>query len=439
MNQFQSLEEILAAFRRRLWVIIPIFLLGCAAASFYAKSKPKLYQAIAVIQIQDARIEEPVRIGMPVRQQRDPARQVRLIEQQMMARDNLLEIMDRYDLFNADPDLSVVERVFEMRQSVLVEQIRAGAQPWQTDIPPSGLRITVRLDDPEKSAAVANDLMFSVIEQAREQSLNQALDALGFFDTEQERLNEEIDAAAAEISIFKSANTDALPTAQTALRDQLGTLEDTKLELDQEIVSLQNGTGRQREGVVEQQVALLVQQRNVVETRISEIKEAMARSPEVERRLNALERDLAQLQEQYTIVTQRRSDAQMEQMLEAQQQSARMEVLETAIVPEAPISTSGLKIAAAGAVGSGLLALGIAFVLELMNPAIRNAAQLERMLGVRPVVSVPVIKGGSSHGNGGGGRRLAVVAALLALVGGVAYVLSNEGMLGRFLPMRADG
>ena len=333
MNQFQSLGEFLAAIRRRTWVIIPIFVLGCLAAAMFAKSQPKLYQAISVIQIQDARIEEPVRIGMPVRQQRDPARQVRLIEQQMMARDNLIEIMDRYDLF-MDPNLSVIERVFEMRQSVLVEQIRAGAQPWQTDIPPSGLRITVQLGDPEKAAAVANDLMTSVIEQAREQGLAQARDALSFFDAEQDRLSTDIDKAAAEISAFKSANTDALPTAQTALRDQLATLEDTKLELDQEIVTLQNSTARQREGVVEQQVALLIQQRNVVESRISEIEEAMARSPEVERRLDALERDLAQLQEQYTIVTQRRSDAQMEQMLEAQQTGVPIKI--------SPVRLSGM-------------------------------------------------------------------------------------------------
>ena len=436
MNQFQSLGEFLAAIRRRTWVIIPIFVLGCLAAAMFAKSQPKLYQAISVIQIQDARIEEPVRIGMPVRQQRDPARQVRLIEQQMMARDNLIEIMDRYDLFS-DPNLSVIERVFEMRQSVFVEQIRAGAQPWQTDIPPSGLRITVQLGDPSKAAAVANDLMTSVIEQAREQGLAQARDALSFFDAEQERISTDIDKAAAEISAFKSANTDALPTAQTALRDQLATLEDTKLELDQEIVTLQNSTARQREGVVEQQVALLIQQRNVVETRISEIEEAMARSPEVERRLDALERDLAQLQEQYTIVTQRRSDAQMEQMLEAQQQSARMDVLEAAMVPEAPISTSALKIMVAGILGSGMLALGVAFVLELLNPAIRTAAQLERALGVKPVVSIPVITTKRDRRNNRWKWLGRIFALLLGLVAALVYVFGPEGLLGRILPMRA--
>ena len=56
MNQFQSVGEIFAALRRRAWVIIGIFLVGCVISVDYALVQQKVYEATAVVQIEDARV-----------------------------------------------------------------------------------------------------------------------------------------------------------------------------------------------------------------------------------------------------------------------------------------------------------------------------------------------------------------------------------------------
>jgi len=45
-----------------------------------------------------------------------------------------------------------------------------------------------------------------------------------------------------------------------------------------------------------------------------------------------------------------------------------------------------------GFLGSGFLACLVALAMEMMNPAIRTSAQLERQLGLQPVVSIPYVK-----------------------------------------------
>jgi len=78
-------------------------------------------------------------------------------------------------------------------------------------------------------------------------------------------------------------------------------------------------------------------------------------------------------------------------ILEERQKAQRFEVLETALPPEFPVSSSRRKLAMAGGVVSVVVAVLLAYLVEALNPAIRTAAQLERQLGMRPVVSIPMV------------------------------------------------
>ncbi len=77
--------------------------------------------------------------------------------------------------------------------------------------------------------------------------------------------------------------------------------------------------------------------------------------PEVEHQLSTLERELTRLRDQYSVITRRQTEAEMGQLLEDRQQSDRFERLETALVPEDPVSRSRKKIALMGAVASVLV------------------------------------------------------------------------------------
>lgn len=395
-------------------------------------TQKKIYEATAVVQIEDGRVSDTV--AGAVATTNNASRRLRLIEQRLMSRDNLVRIMDKHDLFNDVPDRTVNERVYMMRQAAQINEI---VNPTPVFTPggnaPSGLMISVTLGDPLKAADLANELMDSVISQSRDRSVARARETLAFFVNEEARVSEQIERLEGEISTFKRTNGTQLPTGVVDLRSQLSSLRETDLELDQQIITIETTSGRQRSDVVERQVALVEEQKALIADRVAQIQVQIEGAPEVERELGRLEREMDKLQDQYSIISRRKAEAEMGQALQDRQATDRFEVLETALVPETPVSSSRKKVAMMGGVLSLMAGIALAFVLELMNPAIRNVQQMERLLGIQPVVAIPVVANRQDRMKRG--LRFAVTGfGVFAFVGAVAGLLASFG--DRILPRR---
>ena len=202
MTQFQSFEEILAALRRRMVLILLVTLLGCGLSVAFALQQQKMYEATAVVQIEEGQVSEAP--SSPGVAGDDASRKVQLIEQRLMSRDNLLRIMDTHQLFTEDPAMPLNQRVSLMREAARIEEIRPAPISYQA-VPqgPSGILITVRLSDAQKAADVANELMTTVIEESRSRSVIRARETLSFFESEATRVAAEMDAMTAQIAAFK--------------------------------------------------------------------------------------------------------------------------------------------------------------------------------------------------------------------------------------------
>ena len=428
MLYFQSFDEVLSALKRRKGLIALITIAGCIASVIIALMQTPTYNAMAVVQIEDAQVSgtnSGAMAGGDTPPSLDARRTVRLIEQRVMSRGTLNEVMAQHGLFADDPSLTPNQRLARMREAVSINAILSG-EAWQPSQSVSGMVIEANLDDPQKAADVANDLLARVMEEARARSFDRAQVELEFFNAEEARIREEIAAAERVITEYETANAELLPTNITVLQGELTTLNASLLSLRQQVLNLEANSTRTRPEALQRQVATLEDQIGLIEARIAEINGLLARAPLVERELLALERELAQLNEQFTVISRRKADAEMSQSLEEQRQLARFEVLEEAVVPVYAVSRSKRSIAILGGIASGLLALGVAFVLELMNPPLRNASQMERTLGLRPVVSVPVIDGGTlpSKNRKGSGWKF-VLGALTALALGAMALIAK--------------
>lgn len=67
-------------------------------------------------------------------------------------------------------------------------------------------------------------------------------------------------------------------------------------------------------------------------------------------------------------------------------------MLERAVEPAYPSGGGRKKLAIAGTLGALIAAIGLAFVLDLMNPVLRSAAQMQREVDIRPVIVLPDLK-----------------------------------------------
>ena len=157
------------------------------------------------------------------------------------------------------------------------------------------------------------------------------------------------------------------------------------------VTTLAAAQARSQIDLLERELALIAEQQKADEARAVELRESLARTPQVEMALSAYQRRYANLQARYDSVVQKLAEAETGQRLEVNRQAERFEVIEQAQVPSGPVSPNRLLIAGGGAVASLGFGLALALALELMNPAIRTSADLQRRLQLHPVVAVPYI------------------------------------------------
>lgn len=388
MGQIQSVGDFLGLLRRNLLLIIVVAALGSVFSVWWVLNQPRLYEATAVAQIEAPTVTDA---GVSPSAGTSADQRLRLLEQQLMARDNLIEVIERFGLY-ADTDLSLGLKVARLRESVRITQITDPNAPFGVTRMPTGMMISVTYSEAETAASVANLFLSQLVERNRERRSTAAMRNLEFFQSEAQRIEAEMSALESRIAEFRERNARYLGEGIAAQRDELGILRSTLLEVDQRIIELEASRTRQRAEVIERQRALLEEQRALINTRINEIEESIASAPEIDRQFGMLNRQLEQLREQYSIVTRRATEAEMGQLLESQQQFERIEVLESAVMPENPVSGSRKKRAALGGVMSLILGIGIAFLLEMLNPVIRTRAQLEHALNVKAVVAIPKLQ-----------------------------------------------
>ncbi|MCP5074186.1 MAG: chain-length determining protein [Rhodobacteraceae bacterium] len=396
MGQFETLDDVLGVLRRRFALIFSVVLIGAALSLVYANSLPRTYEANALIQIELPNIADNTSTQSAGSQAKY---RLNLIEQQLMARGSLEAVIAELGLFS-EQSMSDFEKMDALRRAVVITQILDEVDAWRPDAVPSGLLINVRLGDAEEAALVANTFLDRILMQSEERRQELAGQALSFFENEAARVDTKITSLEAEVAVFKEQNAASMPAGISSLRDQLASLKETELEIERQIIVLKANASRVREDVLTRQVNELEVQNQLVAQRIAVINTALAAAPQVERDFSQLSRELEQLQEQLTVITKRRAEAEMGLMLESSQQTERFEVLEVALIPQYPVSPSRKKILLAGTALFLMLGAAIAVFVELLNPAIHTSAQMERELGIVPIVAIPTI-----GPRGGGWKR----------------------------------
>ena len=389
MEKIPSINELLSAFFRHIIVLAAVVVAGFVFSVFYALGQPRLYQTQAVVQIEQPRLQETLSGNATAGSN---LQRLQIIEQRLMARDNLMSIITKLNLADGADDGTMNELVSALRSSVRIERITDPTMRWRSDVSPSALSFVVQDADPERAALIANEFLNNMLEQSRSSRAERVNETLEFFESEEQRVGATIADMDAQIAEFKRNNADALPESLLAQRTQLANLEDAELAIDREMIegaTSLRGDAAARAALRNEQ---LQEQKNLIQTRRALIEANIERAPQVEKSFASLNRQLQQLTDQFTIITRNRSEAEMGQMMENSSQTESFLVLETALIPEHPIAPDRRKIVLAGTMLSAIIGLGLVLLLELRNPVIRTASQMERQLGLRPVVSIPNIE-----------------------------------------------
>lgn len=392
MGPIQSLEDLIGMILRRRWLITLVIVLGTGLAAWYAKTRPDVYESAAVLQVQMPIVAE----GAATSAADGALQTLQTIEQRLTTRDMLLALIARHNLFADSPAMSAEDKVTAMRASVRFESVSNATGGGL-----SAIIIAAQSASAEKAARVANDLAQSVLDMGAEGKQAVADASSTFFKEEEARIWQEITALEARIAAYREENRAALPGAREARQDELTLLATNIRELNQELAAVsaqeaairaqptQRATDRRQLEGITQRIAVLSAQLDPLVARKATLDASLGDVAEVDRVLSAYERQLGQLQGQYSVVSTRLAEAETTQRLSNRQQTERFSLLEPAIQPDYPVGSGGKKIAIAGAIGSAVMAVILAFMLDLLRPAIRTSQQMERELNLRPIVAIP--------------------------------------------------
>lgn len=397
MGPIYTFDDFIDMLRRRAGVIFVIVLLGCIASVVWALSVPHLYQSSEVIQIEQPKIANDL---APSTVEGSSARRLQLIEQQLMARGNLVDIINKYDLYADLTALRLTDKVNLLRDSVTITGVAAPREGYGDDGTISVLTFTAKMDDPADAQAVAREFADRTRALSAAQRREQTRETLEFFQRQEDNLIRDISALESERADFRAANDLSLEGGLQFRRGEIGSLNDAILELDQEIIATRLARDRvnpdaRAATIAREQADLnatlesLTTQRALLEEQRDTLSASLQTSPEVERELARFDRRLEQLQDQLEVISARRNEAEVGFSLEQDERGEKLITLEEAELPEYPITLSRKKRAIVGGFASIALSLIAAFLLELRRPVIRSARQMTRETGLIPVVSIP--------------------------------------------------
>lgn len=474
MGPIIGIREFLSMILRRGPLIAIIVAVGVVATIRYATSLPRTYQAITVIQLEPSVLQASSAEGGP-----DTVARLRLLEQRIMARENIQNMIVRFDFFEGAEGLNDLQQVALFRQLVTIDVIPS-ASGGGAESGVSALLITVDAGNPLTAAELANDIADQIVSGTRSVIEGRLADLTRALQEDSARLTKLLEGVQARAEALRREEPDALPENLESIHARLIALESQRVDLARSVQALErerlalevgDGPGDDSDGsaslvdeigalqvqlaqasrrlganhpevirlqdridalragdvralpagvqrqvaLIDEQLAGMMREQAGIDRAVGDANRAIDRIPQVAERLDQLERQRRNLEIQREAAEARLASARLDSALISDEHGERMVILERATPPEYAQSSSRKKITVFGFTGSLGLAFLLAFALEMKQPVIRTPRQLEHALGVAPIA---VARRRLSPVEWAGSRmRLLATVAILAMGG----------------------
>lgn len=230
-----DLNFYLSRFMRRFHYFTLAAVAVAALGITVAYTLPPVYRAQATLLVESPQI--PGALAASTVQSSVPEI-LRIIQQQLNTRANLLDMSRRLGIHEAALGLSPDQIVDDVRKrlEITLPAVAKDSAPFVT--------VSFLAPTAELSAEVTNDIVTQILQESvalRTAASGQTLD---YFDQEVVRLSEDLARQSERILQFKLQNKDALPDSLDYRRARQGSLQERLLQIDRELSSLTDRRGK---------------------------------------------------------------------------------------------------------------------------------------------------------------------------------------------------
>lgn len=338
-SEFMPLSILRAIWKRKI-LIVAIWLLVTAVGAIVVYRLPAVYQARAVILIEQQRI--PERYVLPTVNE-DLSNRLNRISQQILAYEPLLKLIEEFNLYEDERQYMVEEEIVErLRKNIRVSLV----QGWAERNAPA-FQIVFEGEDPSVVAQVSNRLSTLFIDENLRTRANQALGTSEFLTSQLEQFRADVERQEDLLREYRMSNMGELPEQERVLLSEVQRLQSEINRVDADVER-----GRQNKLLYENTLAsardrlnmykdLAKREQAVVETGGTIVSNGVRMSPE-EAELRRAQEVLAGLQARYSEShpdvrrVQSQVDVLTKRVAEIKSQEAEFAAVPEAPVPEAP-------------------------------------------------------------------------------------------------------
>lgn len=240
-EQNKDLQDYISAFKRRRAQIAAIVVVIFGIGAIVALAWPPTYRAAATILIEEQQIPSEL-VQSTVTSY--ASQRIQTISQRVMTRSNLLEIMQKFNLYTEERERETIEDVLaRMREDIKLDMISAEVVDPRTGRPTAAtiaFSLAFLGEQPDQVQKVANELTTLYLQENIKTRASKAQETLSFLSDEAGRLNQQIAALEKRLADFKAANAGSLPELQPLLRDQIERTERELTDTATQIRSLED-------------------------------------------------------------------------------------------------------------------------------------------------------------------------------------------------------
>ena len=434
---------------RYLLVIIP--LIACFAAGIAAAFLlPTVYRSTSTLLVESPQLPEDV-LGtgsIDVVDQR-----IAKFRQQVLSRPKLIELIQKYGLYNEErKNTSLSEIIEDMRTAAKIEAVSAELQRASGRSSTIAFSLSFDYKNASKAQAVAQDMTEQLLLLDATKNSEQAESTVRFLGDQATALQAQITEAEGRIESIKAQNglalsnpgmlavggpnggydvqiialqrDNALLRAQRTARQSAAERDPIVAAAESDLAAAQaryadghpditiarrrlieaqrlaaSNQTKQPADTIDQQIEANNAQVQALQSmkaqelsRLSTAQSAMAQAPLVEQQIAQEQQRLDLLVAQYEGVSSRLMQAQGNARAESEQKGERLSVIDPPVVPEEPTSPNRPLLIIGGflaGLGGGLF---LALAAELLFRPIRDIADLEAVIGMPPLVTIPTIE-----------------------------------------------
>ncbi len=223
MNEEQSkdIQDYINAFKRRRAQIAATLVVIFGIGLVVALAWPPTYRSAATILIEEQQI--PVELVQSTVTSYASQR-IQTISQRVMTRSNLLDIVNKFDLYVDERQRETNEEILErMREDIQLDMISADVVDPRTGRPTAAtiaFSLAFQGESPDRVQKVANELTSLYLQENLKTRASKAEETLTFLSDEARRLENQIADMDKNLADFKARNAGSLPELQGLLREQ---------------------------------------------------------------------------------------------------------------------------------------------------------------------------------------------------------------------------